>query len=334
MFNAPGFWYAQRTAKDRVLAKILTPLGTAYGWLAQKRFEMHAPAPMARPVICIGNLVAGGAGKTPTAMALCDMLRDKGYNPHFLSRGYGGTEDGPTQVSLSRDTARDVGDEPLLLAEKAPAWVSHNRAQGAQAAIDTGASIIIMDDGFQNPSLHKDFSLLVFDGGAGFGNKKIFPAGPLREPAGFGLARADAAVIIGADTTGAENEIHRHRPDIPLLKAHLAPDPGNPDIFGKKVFAFAGIGRPDKFRDSLAAAGAVLEGWSAFPDHFAYIEQDLAELMRDAEAQNAMIITTAKDHVRLPEKLKDKVQVFRVHLVWEDAQAISRLLDAALGGNS
>ncbi|MDD9899761.1 MAG: tetraacyldisaccharide 4'-kinase [Alphaproteobacteria bacterium] len=330
MLKAPSFWQSPRTLKDKICIKALTPLGLIYGWVAKKRFDFHYPVPLARPVVCIGNITMGGTGKTPAAMAVCDMLKERGHNPHFLSRGYGGSEEGPLQVSPDRDTPADVGDEPLLLVHKAPTWISTSRPLGAQAAIDTGASVIIMDDGFQNPSLHKDFSLVVIDGGAGFGNKKIFPAGPLREDIAFGLSRADAVVIVGEDATGAENEVMKHTPHLPVFKAHLKPDTTNPDISGKTVFAFAGIGRPEKFRDSLIAAGAIIDTWKSFPDHFPYTETDLADFMNAAEEKGAIVLTTAKDHVRLPASLQSHVSVFRVEMAFDDPGRLADMLDTAL----
>ncbi len=236
------------------------------------------------------------------------------------------------QVSPGRDTAADVGDEALLLVEKAPTWVAISRPLGAQAAIDTGATIIIMDDGYQNPSIHKDFALIVADGTVGFGNGKIMPAGPLREDIGKAINRAHAAVIVGEDKAGVADEIRKHN-DIPVFYASLRPDADNPDLFGKPVFAFAGIGRPEKFRDSLIAAGAMLEGWGSYPDHFAYVEEDLRELVAAAEAKNAIIVTTAKDHVRLPPALRAKVRKFTVHLQWQDANGMLECIAAQLRKN-
>ncbi len=330
LIKTPSFWYATRKPADRFWPVVLAPLGKIYGWAVRKRFDMHYPIPLAKPVVCIGNIVAGGAGKTPVVLSLTGLLIEKGYNPHILSRGYGGAEEGPLQVSPGRDTAADVGDEPLLLVEKAPTWVAKSRALGAQAAIDTGADIIVMDDGFQNPALYKDFSLLVIDGAAGFGNGRVMPAGPLREEVSFALERADAVVIVGADKAGVAVQIARYRQDLPVLGARLTPTAENPDLSGKTVYAFAGIGRPEKFRETLEAAGAQLEGWAEFPDHFSYLAEDLAELFAAAEQSGALIITTAKDYVRLPESLKAKVHVFHVALEWQDAQEVLRLLESGL----
>ena len=321
IFRTPGFWYE----KSSLWPVLLSPLGYVYAFLARQRFDMHYPVPLLRPVICVGNLVAGGAGKTPVVMSLVRMLQEKGLNPHILTRGYGGAERGPLQVSPGRDTSEDVGDEALLLVDIAPTWVSKSRPHGAQEAIDSGANVIVMDDGFQNPSLYKDFSLLVFDGNSGIGNGHVMPAGPLRENFSTGLARADAAVIIGEDK-GNVSDLIRKESDMPIFQAKLQPSGNNPDIFGKEVFAFAGIGRPEKFRDSLVAAGAVIDGWAEFPDHYPYAEDDLKELLSAAKAKQSIVLTTAKDYVRLPQSCRDQVLVFAVDLVWENADDLVELI--------
>ena len=225
--------------------------------------------------------------------------------------------------------AATVGDEAILLAEMAPTWVARYRPLGAQYAIDSGSTVIVMDDGFQNPLIYKDFSLIVVDGTSGFGNGSIIPAGPLRERVEAGLARAHAVVIVGEDRCGVRETVVRHVPDMPILTASLRPSSGNPDVAGKTVFAFAGIGRPKKFKETLIAAGALLEGWGEYPDHFDYLEEDLTEMMAAAYAKNAMVVTTAKDYVRLPKGLKDRVEVFRVELVWDEPQRLQDLILAA-----
>src|ERR1700733_2992490 len=175
MMSAPAFWYQQKTLSDKLIAAALTPVSWAYGALVRKKFDLYFPVPMARPVICVGNLVAGGAGKTPVVLSLADLLKEKGFNPHLLSRGYGGHETGPLQVSPGRDTAYDVGDEALLLVDIAPTWVSPERTIAAEPPIETDRHIVVMDDGFQNAVIYKDFSLLVIDGAVGFGNKNVMP---------------------------------------------------------------------------------------------------------------------------------------------------------------
>ncbi|MBI1214442.1 MAG: tetraacyldisaccharide 4'-kinase [Alphaproteobacteria bacterium] len=332
--QAPAFWYdAAQEKKDwraRLTARLLAPAGRVYAWAVRQRFDFYYPVPLARPVVCVGNLVTGGAGKTPVVLSLVGLLQDAGYNPHILTRGYGGTEPGPLQVSPGRDTAADVGDEALLLVESAPTWVSQNRPLGAQAAIDSGATLIIMDDGFQNPSIYKDAALLVIDGASGFGNGKPMPAGPLRENVADGLSRADAVVIIGEDKAGVAEKVAAIDPAMPVLRASVKPDAGNPPLFGKPVFGFAGIGRPEKFRDTLIAAGAMLEDWKSFPDHYAYGVDDLKDFIDAARKKNALVVTTAKDYVRVPEALRESVQKFTVSLVWQEPAAALRLIENCL----
>jgi tetraacyldisaccharide 4'-kinase len=331
----PGFWYGARGNAARLWPQVLSPLGALYAAAVRQRFAMHHPVPMDRPVICVGNVVAGGAGKTPVVIALVKLLQDEGRNPHILSRGYGGREEGPLQVSPPRDTADDVGDEPLLLVEAAPTWVSRSRALGVQAAIDTGATVVVMDDGYQNPSFYKDFSILVLDGPTGLGNGRVLPAGPLREHFDDALSRADAVIIVGEDKRGLGQEISSRRADLPVFGARLQPAPGAPDVGGESVYAFAGIARPDKFRHTLEQAGATVEGWAAFPDHYPYEAEDLAELTASAAARGVKVYTTVKDHVRLPAALQEKVEPFAVEVRFDDAPAlaahIGRILEQKRG---
>ncbi len=326
--QAPSFWYAPRGALGRLWPKLLSPLACLYAAAVRQRFSMHYPVPMDRPVICVGNVVAGGAGKTPVVMALVALLQERGMNPHILSRGYGGSEEGPLQVSPQRDTAEDVGDEPLLLVEAAPTWVARNRALGVQAAIDTGATVIVMDDGFQNPSFFKDVSVLVIDGLAGLGNGQVMPAGPLREEFSAAIARCDAVVIVGEDRHHVSARIAGLRADLPVFTARLAPAIDAPDVAGQAVYAFAGIGRPEKFRQTLEAAGATVEGWAQFPDHYPYVEEDLAEMMASARARGVSVYTTAKDHVRLPAALRAEITPFAVQLTLDQPDAlVARIAD-------
>lgn len=329
MFLTPQFWYEQKTSKERALKLGLLPLSWLYGALVKKKFDLYFPVPMERPIICVGNIVAGGAGKTPVVLALAEMLKEKGFNPHLLTRGYGGHESGPLQVAPSRDTAFDVGDEALLLVEKAPTWVATKRALGAQAAIESGADIVVMDDGLQNAVIYKDFSIITIDGKVGFGNKAVFPAGPLREPLHFGLSRGDAFVIVGEDKTGAADYIRRFS-KAPILYATLEPNDDNPDIAGQSIFAFAGIGRPLKFKETLDAVGANVEGWAAFPDHHPYEEEDLREIILGAEMRGVPVITTVKDFVRVPPSLRARIKPFGVHLVWKNPEEVLPLIEQAL----
>ncbi len=249
------------------------------------------------PIICIGNPTLGGAGKTPTALAVARMLKAAGERPVFLSRGYGGRQRGPLLVAPDRDRAADVGDEPLLLARVAPTVVAHDRVEGAKAAQAAGASIIVMDDGFQNPSLAKDFSVLVIDGRRGLGNSRVFPAGPLRAPLDAQLARADAVVLVGAvgegaAVAGAAAEARK----LPLFRAWLEPDrEAIATLAGGRVLAFAGIGDPERLFATLREAGIAVAATRNFADHHRYTPADARDLCRQADAEGLMLVTTEKD---------------------------------------
>ncbi len=315
--KAPGFWY-----KGGLLSHLLAPLSPLWAKARQRRQAAVTPYRAAVPVVCVGNLVAGGAGKTPVALSVAEFLSGAA----FLSRGYGGELAGPVQVDPKSHDYKMVGDEPLLLAESAPCWVAKNRRAGARAAIAGGARALIMDDGFQNASLIKDLSLLVVDGPVGFGNGRCIPAGPLREPVDQGLARADAVVIVGEDRTGIARKVG----SLPVLCATLEPEIESLSLKGEKVVAFAGIGRPEKFFESLEGLGAVIVGGYGFPDHHPYHPTEVSELIAEAERQEAALITTTKDYVRLPPHLRGQVGVLRVSVTWADEAALLRVLDPVL----
>lgn len=318
--RAPEFW-----RNDGLPARMLSPLGRAVGAAAELRQGMSRRWKAPIPVICVGNLVTGGAGKTPVALALAARLASRGTAPHFLSRGYGGRMTGPALVDAGAHGPRDVGDEPLLLARLAPTWVARDRVAGARAAVDAGAEIIVMDDGFQNPYLAKDLSIVVIDGGYGFGNRRVMPAGPLREPIARGLARADAVVVVGEDRVGVESLLSK---EISVLRARLVPSAGGERLAGGKVFAFAGIGRPEKFFATLVELGCELTEARPFPDHHRYDKTEVMKIVEDATALGAIPVTTAKDMVRLPTSARAMVEVLDVDIEWDDPAA----LDALLGG--
>ncbi|MCL2430645.1 MAG: tetraacyldisaccharide 4'-kinase [Alphaproteobacteria bacterium] len=306
---------------------LLQPAARAYAALGAVRHALATPYRAAVPVICVGNVVAGGAGKTPVVESLLDLLAARGRHPAVLSRGYGGRERGPVQVDAAAHGARAVGDEPLMLSRLAPVWVARDRAAAARAAVAAGADCLLMDDGFQNPGLAKDLSLLVIDGAYGLGNGQVMPAGPLREPAARALARADAVVVIGeaADNLGP-------RITKPVLPAALAPV-NAADFEGRRVVAFAGIGRPEKFFATLEACGARLVARHGFPDHHAYSESDLRSLADAASASAATLVTTLKDRTRMDRAWRHRIAALAVTIAWHDEAALLRLLDAALRGN-
>jgi tetraacyldisaccharide 4'-kinase len=321
--RAPEFWQA---GSNSSWPRLLSPASLAWqmGALARQRFTRPTRVPV--PVVCVGNLVAGGAGKTPTAIALARRLLQQGRRPHFLTRGYGGQLHGPLQVEPRRHTARQVGDEALLLAAIAPAWVARDRAAGALAAVKAGADLLLLDDGHQNPSLHKDLSIVVIDGDYGHGNGRVVPAGPLREPVAAGLARADAVVVIGEDRLPLGDLLVTARGDLPILRARLAPGAGSAAIARQKVLAFAGIGRPEKFFASLRELGCSIVFAHAFPDHHAYAPDEIMRVIEAAAAAAAFPVTTAKDWVRLGPEARRMVRSLDVDLQFADDAALDRLL--------
>ena len=278
---------------------------------------------------CIGNLVAGGAGKTPVALALGERLMARGRRVHYLSRGYGGTMAGPLRVDPTVHDALQVGDEPLLLAARAPSWVARHRPAGARAAVAAGAQVIVMDDGFQNPSLIKDLSLVVVDGEYGFGNGRTLPAGPLREPVASGLARAHGVVVMGEGTAWRDSLAGYPKP---ILHGAIEPAAGCASLAGRTVLAFAGIADPEKFFSTLEAMGCKLVGGHGFPDHHPYSADEIMTLVEAANAKDAVAVTTEKDHVRLPVEAKPMVEALRVEVAWRDPAAVDRLLDRLLEG--
>jgi tetraacyldisaccharide 4'-kinase len=312
--RAPEFWQ-----KRGLAARLLAPLGALHGASVALKARIARPFDAGVPVICVGNLTAGGSGKTPIAIAIAELLRAKGRKPFFLTRGYGGSETGPTLASRAHSAAA-MGDEALLLARHAQTVVARDRAAGAQLAVEKGADVIVMDDGHQNFRIAKTLSLVVVDGETGFGNGFQIPAGPLREPVRQGLNRADAVIVAG---DGA--------PDLqgfagPVLRAHLQTD--GAAFAGQPVFAFAGIGRPEKFFAALEQAGAHMTGTCAFPDHHPYTEDEILQLK--AVAGSAQLVTTEKDFVRMTVAEREGIRVLKGAAVFEKPDALAGLLDRAL----
>jgi tetraacyldisaccharide 4'-kinase len=302
-----------------VLPRLLSPLAAVTAAVTARRIAAGGwRAPV--PVICCGNVTVGGAGKTTVALDIGRRLAARGKAVQFLSRGYGGTTRGPHRVA-PRDSAAEAGDEALLLAEIAPTWIGADRAASARAAVAAGAQVLVLDDGLQNPTLAKDLSLLVIDGASGFGNGRVLPAGPLREPIAAGAARCQAAVLIGPDRAGAARQVA-----LPMLHAKLVPAPEIAALAGQRVLAFAGIAMPDKFFAMLREAGIVLAGSVPFPDHHAFGERDLRRLAADAARLDAIPVTTPKDAVRLPAAFRDVVRVVGVTLAWDDPAKLEALL--------
>ena len=314
--RAPDFWHS-----DGLVPRLLSPASACWHTASRIRSRRAEPSRVERPVICVGNAVVGGAGKTPVALSIADLLTD--YGPHFLSRGYGGTVSGPVRVDPSRHDVHDIGDEALLLAAAAPTWVSRDRAAGARAAVSAGAGVVVMDDGLQNFSLIKDLSLLVVDGGFGFGNGRLLPAGPLREPVAEAVARADAVVIVGDDRAGIRDGLDRE-----AFAARLVPDASS--LRDRPVVAFAGIGRPQKFYQTLEEIGCTPVATRNFPDHHLYSEKEVGDLLELAESAGVALVTTEKDAVRLPEFAAGKVETLGVTIEWENPATLKELLASTI----
>jgi len=298
--DAPGWWSeagaSENGAWHRLVRAALTPAAWLYGGITPMRFALASPVRAGIPVICVGNFTAGGAGKTPAAVLIAEMLQDMEVYPSFLSRGYGGALAGPHLVNPDRDHAGAVGDEPLLLARHAPTVISRDRRPGAAMIEQQQAGAIIMDDGFQNPQLAKDFSVVVVDAGFGIGNSAVFPAGPLRAPLRFQARRANAVLLIGE---GAAGEALVRRLDLPVLRARIEPAADTGWLSDFPVVAYSGIGRPAKFFDTLETLGARIAARFAFADHHDYTPEDATRLLSQAREAGARLVTTQKDWVRM-----------------------------------
>jgi tetraacyldisaccharide 4'-kinase len=316
--RAPEFW-DRRDRRSRLAVAALAPIGWIYS--ASVAWKAHSATPYRPniPVLCVGNLTAGGTGKTPVAIAIAHALGARGRQPFFLSRGYGGKLRGPVLVAPEHH-AGDVGDEPLLLAAAGPVVVSRNRGEGAKLAIEHGADVIVMDDGHQNFTLAKDLSLVVVDAEQQFGNGFILPAGPLREFVNQGLARADAVVVVGdgGPTLAGYSG--------PILRAHLNLVDA-PELAGRRVVGFAGIGRPEKFFRSLRTLGADIVATKRFADHHIYTSSEIARLKAKARAANALLVTTEKDYVRMTEVEREGIAALPVRAAIDSAKALELLLD-------
>ena len=312
--KTPAFWKTKN-----LIAKSLLPFGIIYSAATGLRLKMKSAQKIGLPVLCVGNLTAGGTGKTPVAIALASLLKNCGYNPAFVSRGYGGRLSN-ILVDPHVHTAKEVGDEPLILAREAPVSINADRYLAALNAQKNGANLIIMDDGFQNPGLYKNISFLVFDGGYGLGNGYPLPAGPLRENFAQGIKRASAAIIIGKD----RYDIASLCKNLPIFSGKIVSQ--LPKLSTRQVIAFAGIGRPQKFYDSLAEHNVKIVDTIDFPDHHFYTNAELRNMVEQAETSGAELITTSKDFVKIPPELQYRFKVLDIKIKWDNEKSLEQFI--------
>jgi tetraacyldisaccharide 4'-kinase len=327
----PAFWHGPASWKSH----LLQPFATLYGAIAAKRLQRKG-IDAGIPVFCVGNYHTGGAGKTPTVRALAKLLHELGEVPVVLSRGYGGQLRGPVKVDPSRHSAADVGDEPLMLAERLSVVIARDRADGVALAKSQGASVLLMDDGFQNPAVAKDASIIVIDSHRGLGNGKVFPAGPLRAPLAPQIARTDALVVVGDGTAAKMLATEIAVRGKPVLAARLKPDDASLNsLRGRRVLAFAGIGDPARFFNTLRKGGVDVISESAFPDHHMFSKADIDGLLSEARGDGLTLVTTEKDLARLRPRGElpvwaQAVVPFAVTLEFEDGAALRKFVAEAL----
>lgn len=309
--SPPQFW-----RKNTALSHILSPLGWAYGQIVKWRLKGYKKK-VSVPVVCVGNLSMGGAGKTPTVMALVHEFQRHGHTPHILSRGYGGKTQKALKVETGYHTARDVGDEPLLLAHVAPTWVGADRYASANAAVQAGATLLIMDDGLQNPFLHQDYKIAVFDGQIPLENTHTFPAGPMRENFQEGLKRIDHIILINFPA------IPDWAMDKPCTQAETITDICPT---ANRYLAFAGIGYPEKFYNLLIKKGFNIVFSQSFADHHEYTSKDIDRLLQQARQYNAQLITTEKDLVKIPKNVRKNIQSLKIQIKADLGEIVNKVL--------
>ena len=327
---APKFWYPEKSEKS-ISSTALIPLGYMYALLSKFRMLQSVQKHFDIPIVCIGNLNVGGTGKTPTTISAAQFLIEKGYDVHVVSRGYGGTVKGPLLINDKEYSANEVGDEALMLSAFAPTWVADKRSAGIKNAISEGAEIILLDDGFQDPSFYKDLSILTVNAKKGFGNKRCIPAGPLRETLSSGLKRADVLISIGAESSQKNfKKIYKRYINLPIAIANLEVLNTGISWENMKVVAFAGIAHPENFFEALRAQGADIVRCQSLSDHQKLSSTLMKRLIEGARAENAQLVTTEKDFVRIPSELQCYFNVLEVNLEIEDEKFLVKKLKSIL----
>lgn len=310
IFKAPEFWNNDSSR----WAKLLAPVSKLYSIASTIKINRVTPERASVPVVCVGNVVLGGAGKTPTVELICELLMKNNYTPHILTGGYGGYLKNVVRVDLNKHSYLQVGDEALLSAQVAPTWVGRNRINSANAATLSGADILVMDDGFQNNCIFKDFKILVIDSGQAFGNGMIFPAGPLRESAESGVKKSDIVLIIGEQNLNLEKKIRAIRANIPVFYAEIHADSNCNIARNDKVIGFCGLGYPAKFKKTLNKLKAEIIDFIAFADHHPYTITEVQKLIKAAKNASARLVTTRKDYIKIPDVFKSEISVIDIKL--------------------
>ena len=319
MLKAPKFWYQK---KDTYLSNFLYPLLLIFSFGTKIRNILSTTNKGPLPIICVGNIVVGGAGKTPVALKIGKLLIKAGYKPGFISKGYAGLIKNSTLVK-SWHSARSIGDESILLSEVANTWVGVDRINSARLAKEKNSNCLIMDDGFQNPTIYKDFSIIVINASQEFGNKRVMPSGPLRESIKRGLSRSNLVIVIGDPSHELKQLIPKN---IPIVKAKFEIKKENKNFKGQNIIAFAGIAYPEKFFQSLTNEGAKIFKKITFPDHHIYSENDLLSLAEIANKKKSILVSTKKDFVRIPKSFRSLVNTLEGEIVFEDEEFIVEIL--------
>ena len=314
IFKTPKFW----NTPDSYYTKLLHPVAKIYELISKIKLNSVTPEKAKIPVVCVGNVVIGGAGKTPTVKLVCNILKSQNFTPHILTSGYGGYLKNVVRVDCNKHSYLQVGDEALLSALVSPTWVGKNRLNSANAATLSGADILVMDDGFQNNSIEKNFKILVVDSHQGFGNEHIFPAGPLRENVESGVKKSDIVLIIGQKNENIETKIKGIRPNIPIFYATMDVSNTSDFIAGEKVIGFCGLGFPQKFKKTLEKMELEVIDFIAFSDHHPYTITEIQKLLKAARNLGAKLVTTRKDYIKIPDVFKNDISVIDINLSFTD----------------